>query len=87
MRARLASSLAVLALVASGSRALGDAKPLELTPATFERVRDAIVPSPEELRWTAIPWRPTLWDALVEATGKEKPILLWAMNGHPLACT
>jgi hypothetical protein len=47
----------------------------------------AIVPAPADLRWTAIPWRAALWDAVVDAHGLRKPILLWAMNGHPLACT
>ena len=46
-----------------------------------------VEPSADELRWTAIPWRATLWDAVVDAHREKKPILLWAMNGHPLACT
>ena len=26
-------------------------------------------------------------EALIAAQKEDKPILLWAMNGHPLACT
>lgn len=59
----------------------------ELTDKNFEAVRDAILPSKAELAWKAIPWKSTLWDALVQAQKEDKPILLWAMNGHPLACT
>ena len=29
----------------------------------------------------------TLWEAVVRANLEDKPILLWAMNGHPMACT
>lgn len=59
----------------------------EFTEKTYDRVRDTIVPSKEESAWKAIPWKSTLWDALVVAQKEDKPILLWAMNGHPLACT
>ena len=54
---------------------------------TFAKWRDHIRPKAAEVSWEEVPWRATLWDAVVEAQGKEKPILLWAMNGHPLACT
>ena len=61
--------------------------PPELNDQTYARWRDYIRPKPEEINWEEIPWRATLWDAVVEAQQQEKPILLWAMNGHPLACT
>jgi hypothetical protein len=53
----------------------------------MEKWRDLILPGPEETRYQAIDWRPTFWDAVVEAHQKKVPVLLWAMNGHPLACT
>jgi hypothetical protein len=28
-----------------------------------------------------------LWDGVIAAQKQDMPILLWAMNGHPLACT
>lgn len=56
-------------------------------PVSWEKVRDQVVPPAEELAWREIPWRATFWEAVVEAQKKEMPILLWAMNGHPLACT
>lgn len=58
-----------------------------LKDSTFEPIRDGIVPTADELRYKKIPWRPTLWDALLDAQKAEKPILFYAMNGHPLACT
>lgn len=58
-----------------------------LTDESFEKLRTAIRPSAQELRWMEVPWRPTFWDAVREAQATDKPVLLWAMNGHPLACT
>ena len=84
MRFAVAISIAALGLLATAARA--DA-PKPLTEATFVAVRDAILPSKDEERWREIPWRTSTWDAVVEAAAAEKPVLLWAMNGHPLACT
>lgn len=53
----------------------------------FARWRDFIRPKPEERRWQEIPWQNSLWAAAREAQRQDKPVLLWAMNGHPLACT
>lgn len=59
----------------------------DLTEDSLEKWRAYLTPPPEELAWRKIPWRATFWEAVVEAQEKEMPILLWAMNGHPLACT
>jgi hypothetical protein len=79
-------SVLVLALASSASPARAG-EPTKLTDATFEALRAAILPTKGEERWREIPWRTTTWDAVVEAAATEKPVLLWAMNGHPLACT
>lgn len=59
----------------------------ELTRSSWKQVFDDVVPDASDCRWQAVGWRPTLWDAVIEANAEEKPILLWAMNGHALACT
>ncbi len=46
-----------------------------------------ILPKPSELTWQKVPWRPTYWEAVAEGQKKRRPILLWTMNGHPLANT
>lgn len=46
-----------------------------------------VLPDKADLVWTKVPWEATLWDAVIEAHRVKKPILLWAMNGHALACT
>ena len=57
-----------------------------LTDNSLPKLRDAIMPAREELRWRDIAWQPTLWDALLAAQRDEKPVLLYAMNGNPLGC-
>ena len=75
--------LHVLAVLALGA---GQEATEELSWERFEQVRAHVLPSPEEERWLAIGWRSRLWDAVEEARESGKPILLWAMNGHPLGC-
>lgn len=82
----------VLALAGAGTLAVGllahrAAAGPELNEETFARWRAYIPPAPDEARWLEIPWRATYWEAVVEAQRTDRPILLWAMNGHPLACT
>jgi hypothetical protein len=59
----------------------------ELTGESYDRWKQYLLPKPDELKWREIPWHTSFWSAVVEAQQKDKPILLWAMNGHPLACT
>ncbi len=46
-----------------------------------------ILPTPDEARWEKLGWRPELWGAVQEARALQRPILLWAMNGHPCGLT
>ena len=62
-------------------------KPPPLTWETFDALRDGILATQEECAFEEIPWKPTFWDAVVEAQATQRPILLWTMNGHPLGCT
>jgi hypothetical protein len=61
--------------------------PAELNDKTFASWRDRIRPRAAERCFETIPWLPTFWDGVMTAQKEDKPILLWAMNGHPLACT
>ena len=58
-----------------------------LTDANYRQVRDTVHPTAAELAWQTIPWRSTVWDGIVEGQASDKPILIWMLNGHPLACT
>jgi hypothetical protein len=61
--------------------------PAQELPDRFARTRELVMPSASELAWQAIPWRAEFGAAVVEAQRAHKPVLLWAMNGHPLGCT
>ncbi len=56
-----------------------------LTDETFEALFEACRPQRE--RWTDIPWIGGLWEGRQKAAREEKPLFIWAMNGHPLGCT
>jgi len=81
---RTASLLCLLAPVLAWA---GAAETHTLTNATYTRWRDYLAGGQERPEKGAIPWRASLWEAVVEAQTREEPILLWTMNGHPLACT
>ena len=37
--------------------------------------------------WRTIPWKISLLEAQAIAAREQKPIFIWAMDGHPLGCT
>src|SRR5690606_15033364 len=49
--------------------------------------RDLVLPTADELAFDRLGWRPSLAVAALEADAADLPVLLWAMNGHPLGCT
>ena len=59
----------------------------EITESNFAEWRELVRPKASELAFEDCDWKPTFWEAVVEAQQRGRPILLWAMNGHPLACT
>lgn len=59
----------------------------ELRPETFTKWHQQLCPQPDEERWLEIPWRTNLWQARSEALATNRPIFVWAMDGHPLGCT
>lgn len=70
-------------------RAIDDCR--RMTPApiprTFAPWAKRLALTADERAWTAIPWRERLREAVTEAHAAKMPVLLWAMNGHPLGCT
>jgi hypothetical protein len=42
---------------------------------------------PPSAVWRSIPWELDLVKAQGIAVEKSKPIFIWSMDGHPLACT
>ncbi len=37
--------------------------------------------------WRSIPWKLSVLEARAAAFKQDKPIFIWAMDGHPLGCT
>ena len=57
-----------------------------LTETRFEELHQQLRPSPGE-PWLTIPWKLSVLDAQRIAAEQNKPIFIWAMDGHPLGCT
>lgn len=90
INSRLLLVLAPMLLVSTlGAQTSADAaaRSAGLTPKTFRTIFNSIQPRPAEVQWRAIDWWLNLSEALVEARKTDKPILLWAMNGHPCGMT
>ena len=64
-----------------------DSESFFLNEKTYPMWRDFIQPTKQELAWSSIPWKSSFQEGLIEAGTQQKPMLLWAMNGHPLGCT
>lgn len=73
-----------VALLAAGLPASLHAEPL--TDAKFRELLEQLQPASDE-PWRTIPWKIALLDAQRYAAKENKPIFIWAMDGHPLGCT
>ena len=80
--------LALLPLAQNpGGPATTDVTDPTLTATTLDAWQTHILPRPDEVRWEQIPWLSTFAGGLAAAGHAQRPLLLWAMNGHPLGCT
>jgi hypothetical protein len=57
------------------------------TAQNLARWMDWIEPDLTEAGYRAVAFRARFWPAVEEARALGRPILFWAMNGHPLGCT
>ena len=58
----------------------------ELTEEKYASLLDELRPK-EGALWRTIPWKTSLLAAQKSAALENKPIFIWAMDGHPLGCT
>ncbi|HEX5054686.1 MAG TPA: hypothetical protein VFZ65_23120 [Planctomycetota bacterium] len=65
--------------------AAADPQP-RLDEQRFAELQRRLLPDPEA-PWRSIPWRIDLLAAQHEAAAQQKPLFVWAMDGHPLGCT
>jgi len=71
---------------APATRPAGPTMSEDLTADTLEAWHAFIRPTEAERRWLEIPWRTSFWQSVLDSQRERKPILLWAMNGHPMGC-
>ena len=84
---RVLMSMRIGALIALAVGLLQHLAPAEeLTEAEFQRLHEMLRPADDE-PWLTIPWKVALLDAQRAAAQQERPIFIWAMDGHPLGCT
>ncbi|MCM8540716.1 MAG: hypothetical protein NE328_10610 [Lentisphaeraceae bacterium] len=57
----------------------------ELTGKEFTKIKKELTPDSTE-PWKTIPWKLSVLEAQKVASESKKPIFIWAMDGHPLAC-
>ena len=82
LRIALAAAAALLAACAGAGSAP------EAPPAPdLDAWRAHLLPTDEELAFEAVPWLPSFREGVLAGDEQQKPVLLWAMNGHPLGCT
>lgn len=55
-------------------------------PADWRATVAATCKIPDE-PWRTIPWQTDLLAAQRLALEQDKPLFIWAMDGHPLGCT
>ena len=58
----------------------------ELTPEQFHELHRQLRPAADE-PWRTIPWNISLLQTQRLAAEQNKPVFIWAMDGHPLGCT
>jgi hypothetical protein len=63
----------------------GAADSAELSDAEFKRLHAELQPG--DSPWLTIPWKISVLNAQRTASKEDKPIFIWAMDGHPLGCT
>jgi hypothetical protein len=57
------------------------------TAETHARWLEFLEPDATEAAYRTVAWRAEFWPAVLEARQLGRPVLFWAMNGHPLGCT
>lgn len=54
--------------------------------ARFAALQEQLTPDPKA-PWRSIAWQTSLLRAQRLAAAENKPMFIWAMDGHPLGCT
>ena len=74
-------------LVGALSACAAPAEPVDEAVTLDAEWKAYILPRPAEVGHEVLPWLPTFGEGFLAASEAQKPLLFWAMNGHPLGCT
>ena len=74
-------------ILAVSVRAGAQDEPPVLDDKNLKQWMEFVLPSAEDAAWERLGWRVELASAAAEAKALQRPILLWAMNGHPCGLT
>jgi len=85
MRSRCQTLLCVFAVSITCSFPAAGLTAEDFSEALFQKLHKQLQPGDEP--WRTIPWKISLLDAQRTAVTENKPIFIWAMDGHPLGCT
>ena len=55
-----------------------------LTAEQFEKLHQELQP-PKDEAWLSVPWKINLLEARDLAAAQKKPLMIWSMDGNPLA--
>ena len=58
-----------------------------LEPLEMKSWREFLRPGKDELKHESIGWLADFASGMRASAKEQKPLLFWAMNGHPLGCT
>lgn len=58
---------------------------IQLSEDEFTQLHNDLNPTNET--WKTIPWMTSLIEAQNISANQQKPLFIWAMDGHPLGCT
>ena len=88
-RSSVRIALVACLIITSRSYAAADATLIELklTAQNYAVWRDYVLPDQSDLGWQQIPWLTTFQQGILSANERNRPLLFWTMNGHPLGCT
>lgn len=57
----------------------------QISKEKYNELKTILTPDKNET-WKTIPWKLFVLEAQKSAVKQQKPIFIWAMDGHPLAC-
>jgi hypothetical protein len=73
----------------SGPSISGPARPAVPVPDAHNAAawREYLRPSHAESSYAEVAWMDRFSAAVIAGEREQRPVLFWAMNGHPLGCT